>query len=222
MKTQSRKQAIQLRKNGASIKDIAGRLDVSQGTVSRWCVDISLSNTQRRALEEKRRAAGIAALRPWIEKRRDMSAADIITQKELGKKDLGTLSRRDIYMLGLGLYWGEGYKKGSQEWGFVNSDPHIIRTIIEWLRVYYKIPISRLTARLTINTLYAKNVERLTQTWSRETGIAASQFRKPSIIHGYGKPERIEDTYRGTLRIKVSRGTSLRRRVLASIASVPY
>ncbi len=222
MKANLQKQAVQLRKNGTSIKDIAKYLCVSQSTVSRWCAGIALSNKQRQALEEKRRAAGAAALKPWIQKRKKMSADDIKNQKELGKNDLGALSKRDLYMLGLGLYWGEGYKKGSQEWGFVNSDPHIIRTIIEWLHTCYEVPISRINARLTINELYAKNIDEITRTWSKETGLQFPQFRKPSIIKGYGNPSRPKETYRGTLRIKVSRGTSLRRRVLASISAVPY
>jgi len=53
-----------------------------------------------------------------------IAATKISTQK--GKDDLGSLSDRDIYCIGLGLYWGEGYKQGSQEFGFTNNDPQMI------------------------------------------------------------------------------------------------
>lgn len=220
MKTASRLQAESLRHQGMSIKEIAQKVGVSQSTASRWCADIALSSSQREALDEKRREAGAKALAPWIRRNKELKQSDIKIQSQLGRQDIGRMTKRDSLMLGLGLYWGEGYKRGSQEWGFTNSDSKIIRAALAWLRECYDIPTKRIIARLTINERYKNQTERLTKMWARETGIPFSQFGRPTFISGYNGSKLIESTYRGTLRIKVRRGTSLRRRVLASIAEI--
>jgi transposase-like protein len=220
MKTVARSKAELLRQQGKSVKEIAQKVGVSQSTASRWCSDILLTSEQRKKLDEKRRVAGAKALAPWIRKNRELKQDDIKKQSLKGRRDLGQMKKRDLFMLGLGLYWGEGYKRGSQEWGFTNSDPKIIQTILVWLEECYGISKERIIARLTINERYKNQTDRLTNMWSRETGISVAQFGKPSFVSGYNGSKLEEQTYRGTLRIKVRRGTSLRRRILASIAEV--
>lgn len=220
MKIVARLKAESLRHQGMSIKEIARKVGVSQSTASRWCVDITLSSSQRNALDTKRREAGAKALAPWIRRNKELKQDDIKNQNKKGSQDIGRMMKRDSLMLGLGLYWGEGYKRGSQEWGFTNSDPKIIRTILAWLRECYDIPTERIIARLTINERYKNQTERLTKMWARETGIPLSQFGRPTFISGYNGSKLEEKTYRGTLRIKVRRGTSLRRRILASISEI--
>ena len=219
MKADARIQAKKLRQSGLSIKNIASKLNVSQSTASRWCSKIPLTAAQRLALETQRRESGIRALQPWIEKNRARRIHDIEEQQRLGKNDVGEMSTRDLFMLGLGLYWGEGYKRGSQEWGFTNSDPNMIRLVLIWLTQCYSIELHRIRARITINELYVKESKRILQFWSKSTGIPETQFSASSIIRGYGSIGRDTKTYTGTLRIKISRGTSLRRRIIASIAT---
>ncbi len=220
MKGPARLEAGSLRRQGESIKDIARKVAVSQSTVSRWCADIILSADKRNALERKRREAGARALAPWIRRNHKLKQNDIKKQNLQGRRDLGRMTKRDLFILGLGLYWGEGYKRGSQEWGFTNSDSRIIRVILVWLNEYYAVPTERIIARLTINLRYENQNERLTNMWVRETGIPRIQFGKPTFIRGYNGSKLDDHTYRGTLRIKVRRGTSLRRRVLASITEI--
>lgn len=220
MKTAARLKAESLRHQGRSVKEIARKVGVSQSTASRWCSDIILSTDQRNTLEKKRREAGTKALAPWIRRNRDLKKNDIEKQSQQGRRDINQTTKRDLFMLGLGLYWGEGYKRGSQEWGFTNSDPGMIRAILAWLHECYGIPIERIIARLTINLRYKTQTKRLMNMWARETGISLSQFGQPTFISGYNGSKLDERSYRGTLRIKVRRGTSLRRRILASIAEI--
>lgn len=220
MKIVEKLKAESLRHQGISIKEISRKIGVSQSTVSRWCSDIILSSYQRSTLEKKRQEAGAKALAPWIRRNRELKQDDIKNQNLRGRQDLGHMTKRDLLLLGLGLYWGEGYKRGSQEWGFTNSDFGMIRVILSWLHKCYDIPIERIIARLTINSRYKTQTERITNMWVRETGIPHSQFGKPTFIHGYNSSKLREESYRGTLRIKVRRGTSLRRRILASIAEI--
>lgn len=220
MKASSRRKSIQLRREGKSIKEIARKIGVSQGSVSRWCSGILLSIDQRNKLEKRRREAGLRALAPWIKRNQELKQNDILKQKQKGREDVGRMIKRDLFLLGLGLYWGEGYKRGSQELGFTNSDPKIIRVILAWFKTHYDVPTDRIIARLTINERYSSQTKRLKEMWARDTGIALSQFGKPTFISGYHSSTFHARTYRGTLRIKVRRGTSLRRRILASISEI--
>ncbi len=217
MKTKIRARALVLRAEGKSIKHIARMLSVSTGSVSQWCKDVLLTDDQRAHLVQRQRIAAARALAPWIAKNQALKRDDMAFQRKLGIGDVGTLSRRDLLFFGLGLYWGEGYKRGSQEWGFTNSDPAIIRVILRWLDQCYQIKRDRIIARLTLNNHYRGLAASITNSWVKETTIPVGQFAAPTYITAYGKSNLDARTYRGTLRIKVRRGTSLRRRILASI-----
>lgn len=220
MKADLEAKALLLRRSGKGIKHIARTLGVSSSTASRWCKPVVLSKEQIATLALHQRTASLEALRPWIERNKNLKKKDIAHQALLGGEDLGKMSDRDLFMLGLGLYWGEGYKRGSQECGFTNSDPQIIRTILRWFSTCYDIKLERISARLTINSLYKEEESRLREFWAKETGIPRTQFASSTFITGYGTAGRDGKTYTGTLRIKVRNGTSLRRRILASIACV--
>jgi hypothetical protein len=156
----------------------------------------------RRAAEEKHHLR--------LEKERFLLAA--------GRKDVGKISRRDLFMLGLALYWGEGYKGLSDELGFTNSDPAMILFFIHWLSKIYKIKPGQLILRVSINASHTHRVRQVERYWSRLTGIPLSQFTMTSLIKtAHKKIYANQDIHYGTLRVKVRSGTDLRRRILGSI-----
>ena len=67
-----------------------------------------------------------------------------------------TLEEAKLLGLGLGLYWGEGYKKGNNECGFTNSDPDIILLIIRWFQKIYSIDKKDFILRVSINEMHKK------------------------------------------------------------------
>ena len=216
-----REQARGLRKKGASIANIATILPASKSTVSYWCRDIALSQKQMRHLVQKQRNAGAIGRLRAAEKKRSTRLAAIETESETGSRAIGSLSQRDIFILGIALYWGEGYKSGNEECGFTNSNPGIISTFILWLRRAYNIPSSDLILRVSINQIHHNRVDAVERYWSKVTGVPRSQFTKASLIKTvsqkiYSDPQR----HFGTLRIKVRRGTALRRRILGSIEEI--
>ncbi len=213
--------ALTLRQQGESINNIAKKLSISKSTASVWCRDITLSETQQRTLSERSNHQAISALLRASEKKR--SERIIATEKEMhtGKQDVGRLSTRDIFMVGLGLYWGEGYKKGSQELGFTNSDPLLILFYTEWLNRIYSIGPDSLILRVSINMQHKERIGEVEQYWSSLTQIPLSQFTKSSLIKTLSKRVYSNNTHHfGTLRIKVRRGTALRRRILGSIEAL--
>lgn len=124
-------------------------------------------------------------------------------------------------MIGLALYWGEGYKSGNDECGFTNSNPDIIQIYIAWLKRIYTIPLSQLTLRVSINELHANRDSAVRAYWSRLTGIPLSQFTKTSFIKTTAKKVYANPSaHYGTLRVKVARGTQLRHRIMGSLRQI--
>jgi hypothetical protein len=213
-----REEAQKLRGEGKSISEIVSRLNASKSTVSYWCRDIILTRAQQRMLARRQRHAGAAGRLRAAELKRAERVMRSEKDAAQGVRDVGFLNQRDIYILGLALYWGEGYKSGNEECGLTNSDPMIILTFVRWLKSVYGISSKDLVLRVSINQTHRHRVSQVEQHWSRVTGIPLSQFTATSLIRSASrKIYRDTETHFGTLRVKVRKGTSLRRRILGSL-----
>jgi hypothetical protein len=94
------------------------------------------------------------------------------------KKDIGSLSKRDILIGGLHLYWAEGTKTARGRTEVANTDPGLIKAFLKWL-LLTGTPKNKIIIRLQ---LYKDmNVQSEMQFWSKFLNIPLSQFRKPSI-----------------------------------------
>jgi hypothetical protein len=210
--------AIILRKRGFSFKEISEKININKSTVAYWCKEIKLSQKQKDILLQKSKESGIVAgikLSQKAKKLRDIKNKEY---QKLGKEDLGKLSKRDFFILGLGLYWGEGYKKGNYEFGFTNSDPIIIKAMIKFLENFYKVNKDELILRISINHIYKNSENEILKYWSNITKTKLSQFTKTSFIKSRNKKIYSADSiYHGTLRIKIRKGANLKRRILGSI-----
>lgn len=219
-KAKLRLKAKQLRKAGIGIKTIANKLKVSSSTVSLWCRDIELSEEQISELEKRahdpyygRRLANV--------KRQQKLRNDKIRKLFIkGKKDIGTLTTRELFIAGVCLYWAEGFKKDSQV-GFSNSDPKMIVFFIQWLKRCCKIAKDNLSIRVGVNESYKTKISGIEEYWSRFLKIPLEQFQKPffqKVVWKklYDQPE----TYHGVLRIRVKKSTDLLRMINGWIAGI--
>lgn len=212
-----------LRRDGESIKEIARKLNLSSSSVSYWCRDIILTNEQINRLQDRQRGAALKAVLKYAESKRK---ARIIKEKELAKlgaREVDKLSQREVFLIGLALYWGEGYKSGNGELGFTNSNPEMIKFILRWFREIFGVSKKDFILRVSINNQHSTRVEAVETFWSKTTGIPLSQFSKVSLIKIQAKKVyQNMDHHWGTLRVKVRRGTDLRRRILGGIEALKF
>ncbi len=210
-----------MRAEGKSFNEIARDLQVSKSTISFWCREISLTKKQREVLLNRRRSAATRGLFFATEKKRGERILRDQANAKQGSLDVGALSKRDIFTVGLALYWGEGYRKGNREFGFTNSDAGIIQTFMVWLERCYTIPRSDLILRVSVNTIHQKRERAILAYWSWITNVPLSQFSKTSFIKTKSRKRYLNlHKHFGTLRIKVRRGTALRQRVLGSLKKI--
>lgn len=134
---------------------------------------------------------------------------------------VGKLSNRDRYIAGLALYWSEGYKHKGEETGFTNSDPKMIVFFIRWVADFYSIGKERLILRVSINKIHRRRIKDVERYWSKVTNVPLTQFTKTSLIKSSLKKKYANHSVHfGTLRVKVRRGTDLRRKILGSIKQI--
>ena len=164
--------AVELRKAGHSYGYITSKVGVSKGTLAVWLADVpytpNIETVER--IGRARAASGEAKSR--------IKRESIKQASEEARRDIGTLSRRDLFMLGIGLYIGEGAKSGTTP-RFANSDPATVIFMIKWF--IRALGLSKRNLALRIH-LYPDCDERKSlQYWSETTNISLDQFYKTSI-----------------------------------------
>ncbi len=174
-KFKEKERAIILRRKGASYSQIRKILKVSKSTLSLWLKEYPLSEGRIRELRDWS-AQRIEHYRETRRRTRDTLLKNIY-EEERGK--ILPLSKRDLLIAGLFLYWGEGSKTKVSETRLTNTDPGMIRAFIRWATEILGVELDYLSARLY---LYRDmNVKSEIQFWAQEIGLPISQFRTPSI-----------------------------------------
>lgn len=210
MKLQLKKLALNLRKKGFSIPDISNKLGVSKSTTSLWCKTISLTKKQEQLLSTRthRKLANFFKMVAEQKAVRDKKKQGII---DSSSKKIGLLSKRDILIAGVALYWAEGFKhEAESRVGFCNSDPRMMKFMILFLKKSFGVEEKDLSPRLTLNEAFRDRVSAIQKFWSDYLGISESQFSKPF----YQKVKQVKvyqnaGNYHGVLRIHVKKSSVL-------------
>ncbi|MGW3459024.1 helix-turn-helix domain-containing protein [Streptomyces olivaceoviridis] len=208
-----RARARELRLQGWTYDRIEAELGCSRSSVSLWVRD--LPRPERRRTPEE--AAAIAR-KGWEEKLRIRDEERQRT-KEGAKRSIGGLSTRELFLVGVGLYWAEGGKDKPYDRRenvvFVNSDPGMIRVFLAWLDL---LQVERERLRFTVMIHEHADMGGAERYWADLVGADPSMFNKAALKKHNPKTVRKNtgDGYRGCLVIKVLKGADLYRRIEGS------
>lgn len=199
MKRKERDQARELRRAGNSIKYIARTLRVAKSSVSLWVRSIELSQKQKSRLSEN----GVRF--EVIERRRQTRLGNTTRVRNeimhLAGKNLGRLTKRDLLIAGIGLYWGEGGKTLKGMARIANSDPDVIRIMMRFFREICRVPESKFRAQVhTFSHLKAAQAEAY---WSKVSGVPCAQFYKTYVKPSIASKSKKDSLPYGTLDIYV-------------------
>ncbi|KKU16167.1 MAG: hypothetical protein UY26_C0001G0004 [Candidatus Jorgensenbacteria bacterium GW2011_GWA1_48_13] len=170
-----RQHALILRKEGKSYSQIKSSIGVSKGTLSYWLRDFPLP-------EER-----IRELRDWSQQRIERYRQTRLRTKEdrlnkiyfEQKRIIFPLSKRDLLIAGLFLYWGEGSKSKLPELEVANTDPAVPKFFIYWVTKFLKLEKSKIKAHLHLYN--DMDVAKEINFWSSALDIPKTQFTKPYI-----------------------------------------
>ncbi len=195
--------ARDLREKGVSVKQIAEELKISKSTVSIWVRDIILSIEQLEVLKQSSlRGAERGRLKSaLLEKEKWNNALE--EHKKLGRKVIGDLNNRELFIAGLALYWGEGSKKDRKVL-FCNANPKMILFFLKWLRQCFAVEDQDIRCTVGINEIHISRENLVKEYWSEVTSIPLEQFTKTSFKKVLNKKVYDNfDSHYGTLSVKV-------------------
>jgi hypothetical protein len=169
-----KERALQLRKEGKSYSEIKDILKVGKGTLSAWLGHMPLTKEQM-SLVRDWNPRRIESYRATVHKRRE---ALMLRSYQKVSNDIGILSKRELFLAGLFLYWGEGTKSTRGTVGLSNTDPTMIRFFLRWLDL---MGVERKKIRIKLHVYSDMDASVEIRIWSRELGIPLSQFGKTYV-----------------------------------------
>ena len=227
--------SISLRKEGLSFSEIQKQIPVSKSTLSGWFQDLKLTSEQLSKLKQKR-----AEVTKRVAEKKIAQTRGLIEAVRLNSsKDIGKISKRELWLMGLILYWRErvlnknesDLHKGVR---FSSSDPYLINLFLKWLHDVGGLKKDELNFDIFV-TLSKKNdnvgkekknsteVQKIVDFWAVNTGFHNSYFN-----HIYYQKNRLRRSKRkitnrsrmGLLRIRVKASSMLARQISGWIEGV--
>lgn len=217
-----REKAIALRKRGFSYSEILAQVPVAKSTLSLWLRSVGLSVPQKQNITEKRIQAqkrGAATQR----RKRILKQSSIVHDAQA---EIGSISNRELWLIGTALYWAEGSKEKEIQPGsrasFSNSDSRMISLFLRWLKECAQISDQDVYADLYTHESHRDTVEETIAVWSNLLKKPHSFFR-----HTYFKKNKIHTKrkntgalYIGLLRVNIRASSTLNRRITGWIKGI--
>lgn len=195
MKLDYKNKALQLRKDGYSVKEISKILSVAKSSVSIWVRDVHLSEeAKKRIMANMIKGRYLAA-----EKKRSQKNETIMRLREEAKaelKGIELIGGAEKLLCAL-LYWCEGVKNDSYV-AFANSDPKLTKLFIDLLCKYFKVDRKKFRAVLHLHQYHNPKIQE--KFWSRSLNLSSSQFRKYYLKPNTGI--RYRDNYPGCISVR--------------------
>lgn len=212
-KIKIREQALKLRAYGKSYSQIKSLLGVSKSTLSLWLRKYPLSQKQMRLLRDLSEIR-IEKFRQTMFLKKEARLNKLYLEV---KREILPFSERELLLVGLLLYWGEGSKGLPGSLSVSNSNPQLLRFALYWFIHGLKISKEKINARLHLYKDMQEKSE--ISFWSRLLNLPVSHFGKSYIKSS----NRTDLTYKslghGTCNLYVS-DTRILERVLMSIKAI--
>ena len=212
-KISDKERAVTLRKKGCSYSEILTEIPVAKSTLSMWLRSVGLSQPQKQRLTDKK----MAAMKNGWERKREIRVSTTKRIKDEARRDIKQLNDRDLWLLGIALYWAEGQKerdRGSLV-ALGNSDRFLIQVFLRWLIDICKVSRNDIHFWLFLHETAAKKLPEVQRYWSRATGFPLDEFQKVTWKRNQINSNRKNRgaNYYGLLRVIVRRSTNLNRKI---------
>ena len=215
--------AMSLRRGGYSYSEIQKFVSVPKATLSYWFKDIKLSEAQLVRLQKKRNDAIQEGAQ--IRSKRVNEAIEKI--ERTSAKDIKDISKRELWLMGVMLYWRErvsdrDVKKGVK---FTSSDPHLIRLFLKWLMEVGQLGEADVLCDILIEgdkDLPAGRHEKAISYWSEVTSFPQTVFTRVYVQKTKKKRKKRETKKAefGLLRIRVKASSMLARQLSGWIMAI--
>jgi len=213
-----RNEAFKLRRQGWSYNEINKKLGIPKSTLSGWFSNLVLSDKAQDRLK-KRKGLGTETLikRNIAQTHTARERANKIRKSGISEVSNIKISKEILLIIGVCLYWGEGYKRAKHRNGRIlynhpiqltNSDPAMARAFVKFLNEIMEVPLESI--KMSLRLYDHINENEALEFWLKATGLPctcyqnttrlvsiSSQRKKPYNSLPFGTVElRMNDTER--------------------------
>ena len=218
-------QALKMRLQGKSYGQINALLKVPKSTLSDWFATLEISDKALQIIRKRSYQKSTESLIRRNKLQTHLAEQRARSLRTNAKKEIKSLSNKELFLVGTALYWAEGYKrpvvingkvKTRHSVSITNADPNLIKIFLRFLREICKVPEEKITAGLRIYE--HQNANYLLDFWSKATNIPPSKFQK--FYYGVSKSSLGKRPFNilpyGTIQIRVN-NTELYHRIMGWI-----
>lgn len=199
-----KRKVTRMRSRGYSYSRIQEVTGIPRSTLSTWLSNMKVELSRSTLLRaEKNKRENIA-------RKKLQKLLEIEQTRKLARDQLGSISRRDLWVAGVGLYWGEG-KKYKETVAITNSNPKLIKFFVNWLTTLCSVPLEDLRAEIHIYP--DSDIKLALEYWGTITGIPEHNFYKTQVDRRPNKKlSKVGTLPHGTLHLYMnSRSVSIRK-----------
>ena len=192
MKAKEKGIAVKLRKKGKTYREILKKVQVAKSTLSVWLRDVELPEDYFEKIED-------------IQEKTREKNAQIIRDKWRKKyekiyNEYSPLYNNPFYMLGLGIYMGEGDKYSRSGVGLSNSDIKILLMFKRWIEKFFAERPFKWYGCVNVhdktNGIPAK------RWWSENLKLSIEQISKPVVGISRASKRKKRTLKNGTFRLR--------------------
>src|SRR3989339_117846 len=197
-----KQEAKRLRIKGLSYNVISRKLLVPKGTLSYW---FKKDQRFKKITEKNVKAANFNAainITKYNKKRSIIAREKWLEIEKQAQKEISKISKDDLFLIGVSLYWAEGYKRGNWNVVFTNSDSDMNVIMLRFFRVCCFVPKEKI--RLHLQVHQKDQVEKSINFWANKLKMPRKFFLKTTIQKNVIKKNTKRRLPYGTLRIKIN------------------
>lgn len=199
-----KEKAISLRKKGKSYGEINKILGLAKSTLSTWLKDLPISQKVKAQNIHNAKVIWAKNITDFNKIRSEKYQKDTELLIKKFSSEVPLLTDRDLFFVGISLFWAEGGKREKWRVVFVNSDPLMIEVMMRFFRETCNVPEEKF---ILVMHLYPNIDEKNAKSfWSKTTRLPLTQFRKTQTqITSSSKHKRpVNRLPYGTLHINIS------------------
>ena len=178
MKSISSKQsdALKLRKQGKSYNEINSLLKIPKSTLSDWLKNYPLSEHIKQKNIQKAKLVWANNIIEFNKRRSEEYKKKTKLLIEKYSKKTPKISNRDLFFIGLALFWAEGAKREKFTVRFANSDPLIIKIIMKFFRKICMVCDDKFKLQVHLHPNVKETDAKIF--WTKVTELSKNHFRK--------------------------------------------
>ncbi len=177
--------ALKLRLQGKSYGEISVALNIPKSTLSDWFSRLEISQKAKERINNRVYEKSIKGLIKRNKLQTHLAQERAKLNRETAKKEIPKLSKKELFLTGVALYWAEGYKRPQVHNGRIitshpvsmtNSDPNLIKIFLRFLREICEVPEEKISANVRI--YQHQNEAYLLEFWHQVTNIPNNRFQR--------------------------------------------